>query len=167
MWVCAFVCVFCMRGNGRKNLVYRINIDTNQARVQLIYERNGSSADLNTMFTAHWMWMQLLKLVTNKVTTSEKPENTLLAKKLNCCLWMSGAADLTRVLLEGKDRSWVSSCEEEAKEEEQGRLYRTDVWQEELQKACREEGVIFALKWIRVALSRCCSTRGTHSHPRW
>lgn len=157
-----------MRGNSREYLVYRINIDTNQARVQLIYVSVMGAVLISILCLLHTeCGCDFLKLVTNKVTVSGKTENTLLAKKLNCCLWMSGAADLTRVLSEGKDRSWVSRCEEEAKEEEQGRLCRTDVWQEELQKACREEGVIFALKWIRVALSRCCSTRGTHSHPRW
>ena len=63
--VCAHVCVcvFDMRGNSREYFVYRINIDTNQARVQLICVSVTGAALLYMLcLTAHWRWILLSKL---------------------------------------------------------------------------------------------------------
>lgn len=49
--LCVCICVFDMRGNDREYFVYRINIDTNQARVQLICVRGTSTVLVLMVFS--------------------------------------------------------------------------------------------------------------------
>lgn len=167
---CVFVCVGHER-NSREHFVYRINIDTNQARVQLIcMSVTGSSAGFHAVWL--WRWMPLFWTWSPAKwrAVETKPDNLLLLRTPGCFVDVL-VPELAPSLPERENRSWASGCRKktkEAKEEVQGRPRKANVWQEELQKTCKQEGIILTLKWIRVALSRgCCSTRSSHKPPRW